>query len=157
MADYHFTTYWTFDAPIEKVWAAIKAVAEWPEWWPYVQQVELLQEGTDGDIGSIRRMSWKTALPYSFSFDSELIALEKHRLIEGRSIGDLEGKGIWTFSVENGVTRVRYDWIVKTKKQWMNILAPIARPLFEWNHSKVMAAGYAGLKKKLAESNEDNA
>jgi hypothetical protein len=39
--------------------------------------------------------------------------------------------------------------MVKTTKLWMNLLAPIARPLFAWNHDQVMKAGYEGLKKRL--------
>jgi len=31
----------------------------------------------------------------------------------------------------------------------MNFLAPIARPLFEWNHNVVMNWGAEGLKKRL--------
>ena len=149
MADYHFTTYWEFEAPIEQVWQEIKSVENWPEWWTFVQKVELLKAGTDGEVGTIRRMYWKTALPYSFSFDSELITQEKHRLIEGRSIGDLEGKGIWGFETKEQRTLVQYEWIVKTNKSWMNLFAPVLRKVFEWNHSKVMASGYEGLQKRL--------
>jgi len=32
---------------------------------------------------------------------------------------------------------------------WMNLLAPIARPLFEWNHNVVMNWGAEGLEKRL--------
>lgn len=149
MTDYHFTTFWEFEAPIEKVWLEIKSLHQWPDWWPYVQKVELLQKGIDGEIGSIRRMTWKTALPYSFTFKSELLAQEEFKRIEGRSIGDLEGKGIWIFSTKDNKTIVQYDWIVSTKKGWMNLFAPILRKVFEWNHSKVMAAGYHGLKNRL--------
>ena len=149
MSDYHFQTHWQFDAPLETVWHEIKAMSRWPEWWSYVEKVELLQQGDADDLGSIRRITWKTALPYSLSFDSELIALEKFKRMEGRAFGELEGTGIWTFSHKNGTTHVRYDWMVKTTKAWMNLLAPIARPVFAWNHDKVMAAGYEGLRKKL--------
>ena len=48
------------------------------------------------------------------------------------------------------MTYVRYDWKVNTTKKWMNLLAPIARPLFNWNHDIVMKAGYEGLKKKIS-------
>jgi hypothetical protein len=149
MANYHFTTNWRFDAPLERVWHEIKAMSRWPEWWPYVQKVELLRQGDANEIGSVRRITWKTALPYTLTFDSEMIAEEKYRRMEGRAFGELEGKGIWTFSSENGSTLVRYDWMVKTTKLWMNLLAPIARPLFAWNHDQVMKAGYEGLKKRL--------
>lgn len=149
MPDYQFVTTWTFHAPLELVWQEIKAMDVWPTWWPYVSKVQLLQKGDENDIGAVRRISWKTALPYSLTFDSELIALERFRRMEGRAFGELEGSGIWTFTAENGTTTVRYDWLVKTTKAWMNLLAPIARPLFAWNHDKVMEAGFIGLKNRL--------
>lgn len=149
MANYHFTTHWRFDAPLERVWHEIKAMGRWPEWWPYVQKVELLRQGDSREIGSVHRITWKTALPYTLTFDSEMIAEELYQRMEGRAFGELEGIGIWTFSSENGSTLVRYDWMVKTTKPWMNLLAPIARPLFAWNHDQVMKGGYEGLIKRL--------
>jgi len=142
MADYHFTTNWEFNAPIEQVWNEIKTVSKWPEWWSFVQKVELIKKGHHNEIGTIRRINWKTALPYTLAFDSELLAQKTFQRIEGRALGELEGKGIWTFSTEGEKTKVQYDWIVKTNKNWMNWFAPVLRKIFEWNHDKVMSAGY---------------
>ncbi|MBK8567353.1 MAG: hypothetical protein IPN76_29550 [Saprospiraceae bacterium] len=76
--------------------------------------------------------------------------MHKHLIQEeGRAFDELQGKGIWHFSHENGVTTVQYDWLVNTTKAWLNLLAPIARPIFSWNHDKVMEAGYVGLKERL--------
>jgi hypothetical protein len=46
----------------------------------------------------------------------------------------------------------RYDWNVETTKAWINYLAPIARPVFKWNHDVVMGWGAEGLAKKLQKS-----
>ncbi len=70
--------------------------------------------------------------------------------IEGRARGELEGTGCWTFDEADGITIVRYDWRVATTKAWMNLLAPLARPLFAWNRDVVMAWGQAGLLRLLA-------
>jgi hypothetical protein len=43
------------------------------------------------------------------------------------------------------VTAVLYEWNVATSKAWMNLIAPIARPAFEWNHDWVMARGGEGI------------
>ena len=40
-------------------------------------------------------------------------------------------------------------WNVRTTKPWMNLLAPLARPLFKWNHDVVMGWGAEGLARKL--------
>ena len=53
--------------------------------------------------------------------------------------------------IDGGSTRVRYDWRVKTTKPWMNLLAPVARPFFKWNHDVIMGWGEEGLRKRLKE------
>ena len=45
---------------------------------------------------------------------------------------------------------MRYDWIVEVTKPWMRLSAPLLRPVFAWNHGKVMGWGYQGLTRKLA-------
>lgn len=142
-------TDWRFDAPLERVWEHIRAMDRWPEWWPFVVSVQLLKQGDADDIGSIRRITWKTALPYSLTFDSELISIERFRRMEGRAFGELDGTGIWTFQQDEAATDVRYDWQVRTTRPWMNVLAPVARPVFSWNHDKVMAGGFEGLTRRL--------
>jgi hypothetical protein len=70
-------------------------------------------------------------------------------LIEGEAVGELSGTGRWRFAQEGEATRVRYEWDVRTTKPWMNLLAPLARPLFKWNHDVVMEWGAQGLARRL--------
>jgi hypothetical protein len=69
--------------------------------------------------------------------------------IEGVATGELQGKGLWQFSVDQTGTVARYDWEVQTTKLWMNMLSPLARRLFKWNHDVVMGWGAEGLRKRL--------
>jgi hypothetical protein len=82
----------------------------------------------------------------------EMIRIEPPRLLEGIAKGELQGRGLWQLSSEDSETIVRYDWSVETTKRWMNLLAPIARPLFEWNHNVVMSWGAKGLAERLGAS-----
>ena len=116
MPDYQFITNWSFNAPLERVWKEIRAMDQWPTWWRHVEKVQLLKKGDADDIGAIRRITWKTALPYSLTFDSELVSMERLQRMDGRAFGELEGVGIWIFNHENGVTHVQYDWQVKPPK-----------------------------------------
>jgi hypothetical protein len=50
---------------------------------------------------------------------------------------------------EGGVTAVTYEWSVATTKAWMNLVAPLARPVFAWNHDWVMRRGGEGLAREL--------
>ena len=42
-----------------------------------------------------------------------------------------------------------YEWNVSTGKPWMKAMAPLARPLFAWNHDRVMRWGGEGLAREL--------
>jgi len=152
MKTYEFVTIWRVKAPIETVWNEIYHSDEWPTWWKGVESVVELRKGDEKGVGSIRRYTWKSKLPYRLSFDMQTIRIEPPRLLEGVAMGELQGRGLWQLSTEGSETIVRYDWIVETTKQWMNLLSPIARPLFEWNHNVVMNWGAEGLAKRLGVS-----
>ncbi len=153
MADYNFVTRWRFGAPLEAVWDLVFRSEEWPAWWRGVERVEVLEEGDANHVGGVRRYTWKSKLPYRLSFDMRLVRVEPHAVIEGVAFGELTGRGLWTFSSGAGeTTDVRYDWHVETTKPWMNLLAPLAKPIFKWNHNVVMGWGEEGLAKRLKES-----
>src|ERR1051326_3490894 len=139
MKDYEFVTILRDKAPIESVWNEIYHSSDWPTWRKGVDSVSQTRRGDESGVGSTRRYPWKSKLPYKLSFDMETIRIDPPHLLEGIAVGELQGRGLWQLSVEGGETVVRYDWSVETTKQWMNLLSPIARPLFEWNHNVVMS------------------
>jgi hypothetical protein len=149
MRAYKFVTIWRVAAPIESVWNEIYRSGEWPTWWKGVESVLEVRKGDERGVGSVRRYTWKSKLPYRLSFDMETIRVEPPTLLEGIASGELQGRGLWQLSADGDETIVRYDWSVDTTKRWMNLVAPIARPLFEWNHNVVMNWGAAGLEKRL--------
>lgn len=147
---YEFVTVWRFSAPVDKVWEEIKHSENWSEWWCGVLKVEELRAGDAEGVGKIVRSSWRSVLPYTLEFDSEVVRIEPLKLIEVRAFGELEGNGLWTFAAEcESQTRVQYDWKVKTAASWMNFIAPLAKPLFRWNHDAIMRKGGEGLAKKI--------
>ena len=149
---YEFVTVWRVKAPIESIWNEIYHSSEWPAWWKGVESVVEVRKGDERGVGSIHRYTWKSKLPYRLSFDMQTIRIEPPQLLEGIAIGELEGRGLWQLSTDGSETIVRYDWNVETTKRWMNLLAPIARPVFEWNHNVVMNWGAEGLGKRLGVS-----
>ena len=152
MSTYNFITIWRVAAPIDNVWNEIYHASEWPTWWRGVESVVELRKGDDNGVGSVYRYTWKSKLPYRLSFDMQTTRVEPPLLLEGIAIGELEGRGLWRLATEGSETIVRYDWNVETTKRWMNLLAPIARPLFDWNHDVVMGWGAAGLAQRLGVS-----
>ena len=148
MADYRFLTTWLLDAPRDEVWDAIYDPPSWPEWWPGVVDVEKLVDGGDDGVGSTFRHRWRSALPYTVEFETETTRVDLPNLIEAEARGGLAGTGRWRF-FSGAATAVTYEWNVRTTKRWMNVLAPAARPVFEWNHKWIMARGGEGLARLL--------
>jgi hypothetical protein len=149
MAEYAFLTTWLLETPRQAVWEALYDQERWPEWWRGVEEAEEVRPGADGDIGSVARMVWKSLLPYRVEFEVTTTRVERPRLLEGHAVGELEGVGRWRLYEQDGVTAVLYEWNVKTTKPWMNFLAPLLRPAFEWNHDWVMARGGEGIARLL--------
>ena len=146
MAEYAFLTTWLLDSPRQPVWEAIHDQERWPQWWRGVEEAEELSRPSEGeDVGTVSRMVWKSALPYRVEFEVETIRVERPTLLEGHATGELEGTGRWRFYEQDGVTAVLYEWNVATTRPWMNRMAPLLRPVFEWNHDWVMARGGEGI------------
>jgi len=149
MTRYAFVTLWHIDAPIDRVWEEIAHPERWPSWWKYVARVEKREEGDENGVGSLWHHEWKTALPYTLVFNLRTTRAEKPQILEAASTGELSGTGRWQLTPQASVTIVRYDWKVSTTRSWMNLLAPLARPLFAWNHKVVMQEGGEGLARLL--------
>ena len=148
MASYHFLTTWCVDAPIEDVWDVIYEIERWPEWWRGVERVVELEHGDENGIGSVYRHRWRSRVPYPVDFDVRVTQIERPHVLEGTASGKLAGTGRWRL-FEGAGTAVTYEWDVETTVPWMNWVAPIGRPVFEWNHNVVMRQGGEGLAKRL--------
>jgi hypothetical protein len=131
------------------VWEGIRDAAAWPEWWRGVVSSEELDHGDEAGVGRRYRVRWRSAVPYVIGFEFTVDEVRAPSFMSGRAVGDLEGDGIWRLYEQDGVTAVTYDWRVATTKPWMSAVAPIARPVFEWNHDWVMARGGEGLAARL--------
>jgi hypothetical protein len=149
MPQYSFVTVWKLEAPIEDVWEAIKASEKWPSWWKYVAKVVELKKGDEDGVGGVRRYTWASPLPYKLTFETRVSEVDEPHALVGIATGELSGTGRWQLSQEGAVTTIQYNWDVATNKRILNLLAPIARPIFSWNHNIVMKAGGDGLARLL--------
>ena len=146
---YKFITQWRIKAPLIDVWYAIYNSEEWPLWWQGVEDVTMIRENDVDGINGIKKYTWKSILPYTLSFKMRLVKKHDFEFLSGVAFGELEGDGTWYFAEKNGITKVQYNWNVKTNKAWMNYFAFILKPLFKFNHDVVMKWGAKGLSKKL--------
>ncbi len=149
MAEYHFVSTWQVQAPIEQVWEEIYHSERWPEWWKYVVGVDELEPGAADGVGKRQRLLFRTRLPYTLGFDVRVTRVQPPSELEAEATGELEGTGRWMLTSADGGTLVRYYWDIRTSKQWMNLLAPVARPVFTWNHDELMREGGESLARRL--------
>ena len=132
-----------------EAWEVLQEPLRWPEWWRGVQRVSELDGGDGRRVGSRYRIAWRSRVPYELEFDFVVRRVDEPCCMAGDAIGDLEGSGTWRLFEQNGITAVVYDWDVTTSKRWMNLIAPVARPVFEYNHDVVMRWGGEGLARRL--------
>ncbi len=150
MADYRLLTTWLLDGTEPRAaWDVLADVTAWPSWWRGVEAASELAPGDERRVGSRYRVRWRSAIPYAVEFDFIVDEVDAPSHMAGRASGELEGSGVWRLFQSRGVTAVTYDWNVRTSRAWMNTLAPVARPVFRWNHDRVMTAGGQGLAAKL--------
>jgi hypothetical protein len=94
-------------------------------------------------------IAWRSRIPYELEFEFEVLELDPPCCMAGAATGELAGTGEWRLFEQGGMTAVTYDWNIHTTKAWMNALAPVARPVFEYNHNVVMRWGGEGLARRL--------
>lgn len=149
MAEYHFVSAWQIQAPIERVWEEIYHAERWPSWWTYVSGVEELEPGDADGVGKRLHLLFRTRLPYTLGFDVRVTTVQPPTKLDAEATGELEGTGRWTLTPADGGTLVRYNWDIRTTRWWMNLLAPVARPAFSWNHHELMRTGGESLARRL--------
>jgi carbon monoxide dehydrogenase subunit G len=145
MADYHYVSTWQLQAPIEPVWAALNDLEHLPAWDSGVQEARELIPGDAQGVGRRARYVIKGRLPLRLAFEATTIRSVPPREQELQAEGELAGTGRWLLDQQGEVTTVRYRWDVRTTRPWMNLLAPLARPLFTWNSRGVMLQAGEGL------------
>jgi len=88
-------------------------------------------------------------IPYELEFEFAVRDIDPPCCMVGHATGELKGIGRWRLFEDAGVTAVTYEWNVRTTNAWMNLVAPVARRVFEYNHNVVMRWGGEGLARRL--------
>jgi hypothetical protein len=146
---YRFLTTWLLETSRDAAWEVLQEPLSWPEWWRGVVRVSELDGGDGRRVGSRYRIAWRSRIPYELEFDFIVRRVDEPCCMVGEATGELEGAGTWRLFEQQGVTAVVYDWQVRTTRRWMNLLAPVGRPVFEYNHDVVMRWGGEGLARRL--------
>lgn len=158
MTRFRFTSRWVIDAPIERVYDALRDYERWPQWWPGAEAMrELEPVGPDG-LGGRGRYVWRSRAGYRLRFEATATRVERPVLLEGTVRGELDGTGTWVLrrvasaaGDADSHTEACYIWDVRARRLWMRALARLLRPIFVRNHDRLMADGEAGLRTWLQE------
>jgi hypothetical protein len=110
--------------------------------------------GSERQVGSILDREVKGSWFYTLRYSLEIIARQKPFINEHIVSGDLVGRGKRILAEHDGGTVVQHHLHVTTSSPIFNTLASIGyvRRLMERNLGKVMKSGYAGSKRRLADS-----
>jgi quercetin dioxygenase-like cupin family protein/uncharacterized protein YndB with AHSA1/START domain len=148
---YEFVDEWDVAAPPEAVFDTLADARSYPRWW---RPVYIGVEADDGPpaVGKVSRQHFKGRLPYHLRTRTTTVRLERPRLIEGETDGDLRGRGIWTLTPTASGTRVRFDWRVHADRPLLRALTPVLRPALRWNHDWAIARAREGLERYVSGS-----
>ncbi|HEY5846940.1 MAG TPA: SRPBCC family protein [Microlunatus sp.] len=149
MITYAFVDEWRIGSDVETVWTAFRRLEEWPEWWPSARSLTLVEPGSERGVGAVWRFVFQTRLPYRMRFDATFVGIEEFVVVEAEVAGRFEGAGRWVVTAIPGGTLLRFDWTVTPQIAWMQLVAPVARPVFGWNHRSLMVEGGAALARRL--------
>lgn len=144
LTHYVFRSVWSVPAPMSDVMPVLDDLESYPAWWPEMREVRPLG-------GRRFEVVARSFLPYELRFVSESEVPDlSSGVIDARLSGDMQGTVRWTVEEADGGCRMVYDQEVSTNKRLLNVLAPVARPGFKFNHSLMMRHGQAGLRTYLA-------
>jgi hypothetical protein len=149
MAHYQFQSEWAMTAPIDRVFELACHPEDFSAWWPSVTKSRLIEEGDADGLGIRAAYTLRSPLWYSMSFVTRVVEVDRPHRIHALVRGDLIGTGTYLLEGDEHGTRVRFLWNVSTTKTWMNVFAPLARPLFGWAHGHVMRKGAVAMARYL--------
>lgn len=146
-APYAFRSVFVLQAAPRDVFDAVLRPDRWLRDLAHVRALQRLEpsQGQGPRYGT----TIAAAAGYRLRFELAVVELRAPELIVWRAAGDLAGHGSWRLAPAGAGTRVTSIADLRTTRRWMNLLAPIARPLFVRNHDLVMRAGVDALAAHL--------
>ena len=141
---YVFVDEWDVAAPPEVVFDLIADARTYPSWWRPVY-IDVESNG-DPQVGTVSAQHFKGRLPYHLRTRSTITVYDRPHQVGAEVVGDLRGRGLWTFTPQDDGTHVRFDWSVFADRWLLRVLTPVLRPAFRWNHAWAIARAQEGLE-----------
>ncbi|MDT7604912.1 MAG: hypothetical protein QOF61_2909 [Acidobacteriota bacterium] len=152
LTDYHFVSRWRVEGTtVEEVSDILGDAEGLARWWRSVYlKVETLEPGDERGVGKLVRLHTKGWLPYTLRWEFRNIESRYPHGYTVEAIGDLEGRGRWTFEQDGAFVNMDYDWRVRARKPLLRALSFLLKPVFAANHRWAMRRGEESLKLELA-------
>jgi hypothetical protein len=137
--DYHFVTQWRFEADAGRLYDLLTHPENFKSWiHRFSIRTEPLAAGDADGVGRTVRFTVQGFLPYSLQWEMRCLEAKRPFQFISAASGDLEGRGIWTFTSRRDWTDVAFDWKVTVRKPLLRVTALLFRPFFAWNHDWIM-------------------
>jgi hypothetical protein len=150
ITDYHFVSRWRVRGTVEEVSDILGDAEGLARWWPSVYlKVETLEPGDEHGAGKLVRLHTKGWLPYTLRWEFRTVAADEPHGYEVEAIGDLEGRGRWTFTQDGAFVNATYDWRVRARKPLLRAFSFMLKPIFAANHRWAMRRGEESLELEL--------
>jgi hypothetical protein len=150
-SQYHFVTDWRVEGTCGEVADVLGDPLALARWWPSVYlDVQELQPPDANGLGRRVRLHTKGWLPYTLTWEFEVV---ESRYPHGFTIvasGDFDGRGVWAIQQNGSSVDIAYDWRIRAEKPLLRNLSFVLKPIFEANHRWAMARGEESLRIELA-------
>jgi len=147
---YQFLTSWRIEGTCGEIADVLGDPLALARWWPSVYlDVQELRPPDARGVGRRVCLRTKGWLPYTLTWEFEVV---ESRYPYGFTIvanGDFEGVGVWTFEQCGPYVDVAYDWRIRAEKPLLRNLSFLLKPIFEANHRWAMARGEESLVLEL--------
>jgi len=149
-SDYHFVDHWRVEGDLKEVADILEDATSLSTWWSSVYfDVKELEPGGEGGVGKLIGLRAGGWLPYTLRINFRTIESRYPHGFSMEAIGDLEGRGIWTFAQDGPFVNVTYDWTIRANKPLIDKLSFLLKPIFRSNHNWTMKRGEESLKLEL--------
>lgn len=141
---YRFRSVWRLSVPVGDVFDVVTDPGSYPLWWPDIHGVGRIDDDT-------AEVVCKSVLPYALVFRLHRAEQDAAagRLVVAMT-GDLEGYCRSTVVQRPSAVTLEIVQEVVVNKRLLQLLAPVARPVFRANHAAMMWRGQRGLRRFLS-------
>jgi hypothetical protein len=151
-SSYHFVTKWRIVATKQEIYNTLRDSDALKYWWPAVYlDIKTTKKGDADGRGKEVALFTKGWLPYSlqWSFRVTDVQAQDFSGYSLEALGDLAGRGVWTFQQDGAYCNITYDWRIEAEKPVLKYLSFLLKPLFSANHEWAMRKGLESLKLEL--------